>query len=390
MEINILPNIYLKEDGTFDKEKAFILCGHIAGVCYDEEGFERLVNEERAKTERRIERTLSAGHHSVYDHIYINFNLKNIPKILAMVINNEKQYTTSEKSLRYTKVGQNEKISSKEEELYNKWVSIFKEEIKKKYPFFKIGNIRRLAQENARYIITIFIPTTMIYTTSLRQINYLASWMDKYIKSSSLDSSFKQKLTSNMQEFIDNLRKLNVLDDRLMSNEKNRSLSLFAPSYDEEYFGHIYNTSYKGSFASLAQAQRHRTINYEMNFLNEEEYFIPPIIKDNNALTLEWLRDLRSVCDVYPQGRLVQIRENGTYEDFILKAKERLCTNAQLEIMLQTKDTLEKYYQALLKKNSPLTLDITSRMKGARCTFCDYSCPNDCHFKEGKTLSRKI
>ena len=60
MEINILPNIYLKEDGTFDKEKAFILCGHIAGVCYDEEGFERLVNEERAKTERRIERTLSA------------------------------------------------------------------------------------------------------------------------------------------------------------------------------------------------------------------------------------------------------------------------------------------------------------------------------------------
>ena len=27
---------------------------------------------------------------------------------------------------------------------------------------------------------------------------------------------------------------------------------------------------------------------------------------------------------------------------------------------------------------------------GARCTFKDYNCTNDCKFKEGKTLTRKI
>ena len=69
--------------------------------------------------------TLGNGHHSVYDHVAISFDLKNVPKILAMVINNEHQYTTSEKSARYTKVVKDDTIiSSREEELYNKWIEI--------------------------------------------------------------------------------------------------------------------------------------------------------------------------------------------------------------------------------------------------------------------------
>ena len=68
--------------------------------------------------------TLNNGHHSVYDHTYINFNIQNIPKILAMVLNNEKQYTTSEKSARYTKItpGENSVITKEEVDLYNKWL----------------------------------------------------------------------------------------------------------------------------------------------------------------------------------------------------------------------------------------------------------------------------
>lgn len=73
-------------------------------MCYDKEGFVHLENELEEKTMRRVDMTSNNGHHSVYDHILINFNLQNLPKILAMVLNNEHQYATSEKSARYTPV----------------------------------------------------------------------------------------------------------------------------------------------------------------------------------------------------------------------------------------------------------------------------------------------
>ena len=39
--------------------------------------------------------------------------------------------------------------------------------------------------------------------------------------------------------------------------------------------------TYKGTFAEFAQAQRHRTLDYKMEMLEEKEYFIPPIILDD-------------------------------------------------------------------------------------------------------------
>ena len=91
MKISILPNYFLNEDGTFNKQEAILLSGKIAGVCYDKEGFNHLINEDEEKTKRRVDMTLNNGHHSVYDHIMINFNIENIPKILAMILNNEKR-----------------------------------------------------------------------------------------------------------------------------------------------------------------------------------------------------------------------------------------------------------------------------------------------------------
>ena len=138
IKIGILPNHFLKEDGTFDTDEAIKLSGKIAGVCYDKEGFAHLENEPEEKTMRRVNMTLNNGHHSVYDHVLINFNMQNVPKILAMVLNNEHQYTTSEKSARYTPVIRQEGsiITENEERLYNKWLDIFKIKIKSQY-----GNI---------------------------------------------------------------------------------------------------------------------------------------------------------------------------------------------------------------------------------------------------------
>lgn len=394
MEVKILPNLFLNEDGTFNKEKALMFCGQIAGVCYDKEGFEHLSKEDSEKTINRINNTLTNGHHSVYDHVLLNFNLIGIPKLLAMVLNNEHQYTTSEKSGRYTNVTyKNDSVlSQKEVELYTKWFERFKEIIKKEYPDFSSFKIKTLAQENARYLITVFMPTEMIYSTTLRQINYIASFMNKYIDMHINSNDYlENKLSCSMQEFIKELERLNVLEDKLMMNDKNRELSLFNNNIEtkKEIFSDIYSTNYELSFASFAQAQRHRTINYQIKRMDNKKYFVPPILLKDKEYTEEWIKDITSVSDIIPQGELVLINENGTYDNFILKTKERLCTSAQLEVMISTRNTLLKYKEELKKNNDILKEDIKKYMKGARCTF-GYKCLQKCNFKSGINLERNI
>lgn len=397
IKIDILPNCqYLNEDGTFNKDEAIKLSGKIAGVCYDEEGFDHLMLEDEEKTIKRANKTLNNGHHSVFGHVNLMLNLQGVPKILVMALNNEHEYTTSEKSARYTSVVRNENsiITEKEELLYNKWVEIFKIKIKNEYgDVFNDFKIQTLAQENARYLVSVFMPTTLIYTTSLRQINYIASWMEKYIKENGESKDkFKSNLSSSMEEFLSELDKLNILIPGLMTNDKNRSFSLFGSNLDKkkDYFGDVYSTNYKMSFAGLAQAQRHRTLDYKMERTDEKEYFVPPILENDPVLVNEWLNDIESVKDVTPIGELVLVNENGNYENFILKCQERLCTAAQLEIMRQTRDTLLKYRDALKESESPLYDDIEKYTHGARCTFPDFECSKPCKFKEGITLTRRI
>lgn len=396
IEIGILPNQFLNEDGTFNQEEAIIHSGRIAGICYDKEGFDHLLTEDREKTARRVRMTLGNGHHSVYDHVAISFDLKNVPKILAMVINNEHQYTTSEKSARYTPVvrGENSIITESEETLYNKWLEIFKIKIADRYgDVFNKSKIEKLAQENARYMVTVFMPTELIYTTSLRQINYIASWMKKYIaEHSESNKNFDIKLMGSMEEFLSELDRLNILVPDLMRNEKNRSLSLFGKDLDKkkESFSDTYSTTYNVTFAELAQAQRHRTLDYQMEMTDKKQYFVPPIIEDDPILVNEWLNDIESLQDITPIGELVTVNETGKYDDFILKCQERLCSAAQLEIMRQTRETLLKYRDALKEENNPLYDDILNYTKGARCTFPGYECTMPCKFKEGIKLTRKI
>lgn len=395
VKVDILPNYFLKKDGTFDKEKALRFSGKIAGVCYDKEGFAHIDKEDEQKTMRRVDRTLNSGHHSVYDHVTISFNIQNIPKILAMVLNNEHQYATSEKSARYTPVIREEDsfITEDEEILYNKWLDIFKKKIKSKYGYhYNDNQIQKLAQENARYLVSVFMPTQMIYSTSFRQINYLVAWMKDYIKNVNKDIDFEKKLKTSMEYLILGLKEANVLEEGLMQNEKKQKLSLFCKDIDkkQEHFSEIYLTTYKGSYAQYAQAHRHRTLSYQLEILNKKEYYVPPIILDEPYLVKEWLKDMETLKKVTPQGELVNIVESGTYNNFILKCKERLCTAAQLEIACQTKTTLEKYKLALEKANHYLASDIKEYSKGARCTFKDFTCHQDCGFKEGKTLERKI
>lgn len=393
MKVRLLPHTpFVKMNGTFDKEKAIHYSAQIAGECYEPLGWDKLAIEPSEDTNKRMNNTLKKEHQSPYEHVNIGMELINIPKILAMILNNERQCSTSEKSSRYTEIiaSEDPAITYVEEQLYNKWLAIFKDKIRIQYGHqFKEGKIKTLAQENSRYFVTVFASTKMIHTVPLAQLNRIASYMNDLIGKEK-KTAFETKLTPYLEQFLNCLEDINVLDERLQSNRKERSLSIFAPRIVEKHFGDSYSVNYKGSFAQYAQVHRTRLHQHSFMFLDDFQFFIPPIIENDLAYIEMLTEDMHLVKDFYPQGQLISINECGTFESFLLKCKERLCTNAQLETMLQTKEILHQYQQALITSNHPLQYEIARYMNGARCTFEDYTCIENCNFCEGKMLTRKI
>lgn len=367
------------------KEEALNFSGKSAGICYLPDTLETLFNEPEEKTAKRANMTLKSGHHSVFNHPTYNLSLEGIPKILAMILNNEKMYNTSEKSARYTKM----EPSEAEKVLYEKWIEIYKEEIAKAYPKIDEKRVQKLAQENARYLISVFTPATVMeYSVNFGQLNYIAHFAENFINDERKNSKFDIKLKEVFREFLEALPDIKV--DELNADIKKRELSFFAKRNNrKEEFGENYSTTYLASFAELAQAQRHRTLSYEVNLLDEPKYYIPPIIR-GTELEEQWLKDISSLKDYYPQGMLLQINERGTVENFVLKCTERLCGAAQLEIMEQTLDTMKKYLKATKETNKEVYEYLLPYSKGARCTFPGWKCETPCVFGPMGAMNRKI
>lgn len=380
MKISIIGST--KPGYKLTKEDAINFSGKGAGICYLPDTWDKLNQEAEEKTLKRANGTLKSGHHSVFGHPTYNLVLEGIPKILAMVLNNEKDYNTSEKSARYTKM----EPSKEEEELYEKWLEIYSEKITEEYPEIDPKRIKKLAQENARYLISVFTPATVMeYRVSFQQINYIAHWFENYIKTEE-DTPFSIKLKKSMQEFLEKLP--DIIIPELNSSVKGRKLSLFATRKRKEEFGENYSVNYLASFAQLAQAQRHRTLSYEMKIPKEPVYYVPPIIK-NTELEKEWLKDINSLKEYYPQGMLVEVNERGTIENFVLKCMERLCGAAQLEITEQTEKIMKRYCEAV-KDEEELYNYLKLYTRGARCTFPGWKCTAPCVFGAKNAMNRKI
>ena len=364
------------------KEEALNFSGKSAGICYLPDTLETLFSEPEEKTTRRYKMNLDSGHHSVFGHATYNLSLEGIPKIIAMILNNEKIYNTSEKSARYTIM----EPSEKEKSLYEKWIEIYKKVISKEYPNIEGKRVQKLAQENARYLISVFTPATVMeYTVSFQQLNFIISWFEDYIEKEP-ENSFSKQLKKAMREFLKALPDLKV--EKLNPRLKGKPLSIFASRERKEEFGENYCTTYLASFAELAQAQRHRTLYYEISFLDKAKYYVPPIIRETE-LEEEWLKDISSLEEYYPQGMLLKINERGTLENFVLKCTERLCGAAQLEIMEQTKETLNKYLEAT-KNDEAIQNYLLPYSKGARCTFPGFKCNMPCVFGGKGAMNRKI
>ncbi len=393
MEIKVIASTH--EDYQVTKEDADIFSGHMAGVCYLKDNMDTLLNEPKEKTLRRSKMIESSGHHSPFDHTQITLELVDVPKIIAMMLNNEKAYTTSEKSARYRRMP----LPEDEQKLYDKWLEIFEKEIKEHYQekcpaYFTDTRIEKLAQENARYLTSVFSPTTMAHTISYRQFNLLYSLFKKEAEIIKNETDpFNTRLKAEIENLLKEFEKMPYLNEQLF-DQKNRSLSLFDRRINRPIifqYGDIYKIAYKGSFAQLAQAQRHRTIDYQLRLPQTQEFYIPPILKSNEVLANAWIEDCKSLAKNFPQGMLVNIIESGSIDNLILKAKERKCTMAQLEIDNQTTENIMDIYQELEKENHPAAEDLKPyAKKSSRCTFPDYKCPSPCNFPDGVKGERLI
>lgn len=371
---------------TLPTESALVMAGQEAGICYMKDDFDALLAEPRAKTLKRALGTVSSGHHSVAGHPVYNLVFEGLPKIVAMLLNNEPPYNTSEKSARYTHM----ETTAVEQAIYNKWIGKFRDLIAAKYPQIEPKTVEKLAMENARYFISVFTPATMIgYTADLRQINYLIGWCEE-LYTRPTEDLFLLKLRPWLVELADMLRDAFNVDG--LRDNKGRKFSLFAQRGRRESVDENYSVNYLGTFAQLAQAQRHRTLSYEMQIPNPEacEFYVPPIINDE-SLRLEYLLDMRILAQNYPQGMLVLINERGTIEDFCLKCHERLCGAAQLEICTQTEATLQKLLRMAMDADYPEIFDELSVFDGkSKCQLGYYRCDRPCPLGPQHAFDRLI
>lgn len=382
------------------KDEVLELSGKMSNICYTKRTADDIFNESVDKSISRAKAVIGNGHHSVSEHTRYNYVISGIPKILAMVLNNEGIYTTSEKSARYTKM----KPSDREQEKYDKWLKIFVSKIKEVYGerFLEYNKknmnkkktpedlaneqIEKLAQENARYMLSIFTETILGHSIDARQLSYIRIWFKNFVDSAE-NTSFNERLKPFMSEFFEKTE-AQAIDE--IEDKKKRSISLFDTRENRnEFFDECYSVNYKGSFAEFAQAQRHRTLRYTIKFLPKAEYYVPQIIRDDEVLIKEWLDDISSLEDIFPQGMLVMINERGTYEDFIQKCSERLCGCAQLEITVQTMEILKKYVRAVENTNKEIYDILLPYNKGARC-MSGWSCSKPCVWGAKYGIDRKI
>ena len=374
--------------------------GKNAGICYGSHGYFGTAVTDPEKALKRFETVGATGHHSVADHANVTILFEGIPKIVAMILNSNTVYATSEKSGRYTEMTGSSGI---EKELYNKWVYIFTKEITDLDIGMDTKHINKLAMENARYLLSVFTPTTMSHTKNIKDWNYLIDWCEKYcevlIQDGKYNSKFDRELYGDIHRLGEALKELLYVGE--LRDTKDRHLNFLAlqtndifRDIEEEVFSEQYTAVYKASFVHLAQAQRHRTIDYRMVFDGlATEFFVPYVIK-GTTLEEEWLNDISKVSNyTVPQGTLVKVIEQGTIDNFFLKCTERLCGRAQLEIATQTEYTLLKMEQHG-KFTEPVRKELERYIKdgkvNTKCRIIKGGCKEPCIFGPAGALNRLV
>ena len=339
------------------KEESAYISGANAGICYASSSYfdERVSGKERALN--RCDTVLGTNHHSIANHAVVEVLFEGISKSLAMILNNLTFYATSEKSGRYTRM---QGSTNLERSLYDKWMVKLITLIKGAYPSMDEKLANKLAMENARLFISANAPiVTMGYSAALNQWSYIIQWLREYAdfldKSSFSDEilcTFSTNLSEEMKQISNMLENLGLKNDKL-NDPKHRKIRTFFEdkihppktiwnikhSDITHRFDDVVISRYKGSFALVAQMQRHRTL--QLKFAISEvknngtiETYCPDIVAQN-GLKKEWEEDMAKLFRelIIPLGTMLDVKMIGTVEDYNMMFSERLCGRAQHEIM---------------------------------------------------------
>ena len=417
MEIRIIAQT--KDCESFSltnmNKDAMEFAGKNAGICYMPDDYTSEGINDTDACLKRAKFNIKSGHYSVFEHYHITFLMEDIPKMMAMILNSTRLYNTSEKSARYTKMKPETEL---EEELYNKWCKKFTDILLEKHPELTGNEITKLAQENARYLISVFTPTTMSFTVPYSRAILLIDWLKDFkiwpykfsdtIFSTNnnhiYSSIISKKLISVIEEFIDKFSEALEVDQNNLplTDHKKMGITLFSGYNmsvgsccyklnkidEQEHYGSVYYTKYFASLACVAQLQRHRTINYNISFIDMTSSFcyIPNIIFDDVELSTEWEKDFDKLinANILPQGQMVSVEESGNFLDFYAKCKERLCTRAQIEIRENTVETAKRFlgvqfkYSDLVEDMFYYDEDEDCYKVRPRCQFNNYTCKEPC------------
>lgn len=344
-------------------------CQDHARICYSEKDIEDIQKEPYSPF--LVDNILiKNGHHSPFDMFHIDYYFDGFPKTFAMTLNNQNVYSTCEKSARYTEMRNQD---PKQKKLYDKWKEIFLERISEEYPreeherlysqkqdknsgVLLPSTAEKLSQENARYLTSVFTPTKFAHTLSLRQMNIVANYFEDFIsENKNTDDIFKQRLINSYKNFLeqDEVKSWRIPGIKRKAQGK---LNFFGEP-NQEFFGKdVYSTNVTGSFAYLAQSQRHKT---EYHHISDGwqlgaplGFFVPPIIRET-SLEKEWMNDLENVASYdFPQAQMLSIAQSGQASNFYEKTRERVCGCAQLEITLLTADLVKRYSSVFPQRSS--------------------------------------
>lgn len=453
-EVKLIARTVAYEKGEVpdidDVNRKFTLfSGKAAGTCYmPDDYFEEGIQNEKAAMSRAAN-TAKSGHHSVYDHPHLSLQIYT-SKMMCMILNSLGVYATSEKSARFTKMHPK---TEREQELYEKWIGRIRGYILKEYPDMdddalnkalkkqfgdrcgKVvnGSLQendaeqadwlaeykdtptlpsfKLAQENARYMISVFTPTAMVYTVSFRQIFLILDYFEGTIDILRRRdrSVFEDKLLTDMVGLHDALG--SIVGGRKLHDNKSQKLRFLVRQSSETVYepkkqslGDSYTLVYLNSLAMLAQNQRHRTTrcNMELTEAGEFGYYTPEIVEmQGKDVAEEWLNDIQSVSYCIPQGTIVRITEQGVFEDYAMKCRERLCGRAQLETMKRTASNLMLFYenrQNLSEENLEMLMNMIKETSSegevhaevlSRCMFKDFNCQEACRWGGKQALTRR-
>jgi hypothetical protein len=109
--------------------------------------------------------------------------------------------------------------------------------------------------------------------------------------------------------------------------------------------------------------------------------YIPKMIRNDRASSIEFLNDINLVRSVYPQGQLINVNIVGSLKNLInYVGKERACVNAQNETQdIFTNALIPKYYEELIKQGKDnLAQELKPYVKRLRCSYPTYKCPRPC------------